>query len=506
VMRSARIIQGHVLDALRSLPEASVQCVVTSPPYWGLRDYKLEPQIWGGEAGCAHAWGDEGRKGGGSHRGRDLVDGPNVQLQRQAVPQASTGAFCGCGAWRGSLGLEPTISLYLAHLVVIFEEVRRVLRDDGTLWLNIGDSYWSRPNGTIGLNGDNDEHAPATRWRRAQALRKNRPTDGILKHKDLCLIPARLAIALQEAGWYARSDIVWSKPAPMPESVTDRPTRAHEYLFLLTKSPKYFYDGDAVREPLSEAVLARPYKQVFNAERSEVGFPGGCPDRRGAARKADALKGSHGTNGHDGNGMRMPEKWSNPAGRNLRSVWTIAGAPFSGAHFATFPPGLAERCIKAGTSERGCCPECGAPWKRETAVRYGNPGNRSTNGPRSMERRHLERGTAGYAVRLERHAETVGWRYTCDCLRKRIEAAGIVWPITPEQAEALAPQFDDLAPIPCTVLDPFGGAGTTAMVALRLNRQAISIELSPEYTAMQRRRIQDDAPLLNSVTLAEARP
>lgn len=391
--RRARLICGHVLDVLRSLPDASIHCVVTSPPYWGLRDYKLAPQAWGGAPGCAH---DYAESAASPRNGRDWDPTAGVSpVGRDYKP--SGGAFCRCGAWRGSLGLEPTIGLYLSHLVEVFAEVWRVLRDDGTLWLNIGDSY----AGSWGSQGHRETEAI---FRRNSI--KNHPKrashtgairDSGLKPKDCCLIPFRLAIALQEAGWYVRMDNVWAKPSPMPESVTDRPTRAHEYVFLLSKSARYFYDADAVREPISQAVRQRPYKQVFNSERFDVGLPGARSlPRRGSVRKADALDGAHGTAGHDGNGMRMHDKWSNPAGRNLRSVWTIAGAPFPEAHFATFPPALAERCIKAG------CPNGG------------------------------------------------------------------------------------------TAVDPFGGAGTTAMVALRLGRNAISIDLSPEYTAMAERRIAAD--------------
>lgn len=381
-MREATLLRGHVLDVLRSLPAGSIHCGVTSPPYWGLRDYGLAPQAWGGEAACEHEWGAEinGRRqtGGTESSGLGKYDngltGETIRTKIEA--QAHGGgrsAFCGlCGAWRGSLGLEPTIELYVAHLVAIFEEVRRVLRDDGTLWLNIGDSYAAG-------KARSDEDCRRGGKRNANAASSLRAPN--LKPKDLCLIPFRLAIALQEAGWWVRSDIIWAKPAPMPESVTDRPTRSHEYIFLLTKSARYFYDGDAVRE--ADKGLDHP-RSVLQGQPSLEPTGGLLAPHKG-------LRTTEGRNG---------------AGRNLRSVWTIASTPFPEAHFATFPPELAERCIKAG------CP-----------------------------------------------------------------AGGVV-------------------------LDPFGGAGTTAMVALRLGRSAVSIELKPEYVQMQERRIVGDAPLLNRVTTA----
>lgn len=237
------IWEGDVREALRQMPDSSVQCVVTSPPYFGLRDYGVAGQI----------------------------------------------------------GLEPTVEEYVAVMVEMFREVRRILRPDGTLWLNLGDSY----NGSGGAGGD---YGPGG-LREGQPRYPGRRLEG-LKPKDLIGVPWRVAFALQADGWYLRSDIIWAKPNPMPESVTDRPTKSHEYVFLLTKSPHYYYDADAIREPHSSE---RPLKV--------------------------------------------------PTGRNRRSVWTIATQPFPDAHFATFPEELPRLCILAGTSPYAC-PHCGAPWRR----------------------------------------------------------------------------------------------------------------------------------------------
>ena len=250
---TVRILVGHVLDRLADLPDESVHCVVTSPPYWGLRDYKIPPQVWGGN-GCAHEWG-------GAIPTREQTGGGGNKANVGSFHGGSTSAFCQhCGAWRGSLGLEPAPALYIAHLVEIFREVRRVLRKDGTLWLNLGDSYATGAGKAKQAGGG----AQGERWRgpgMAQVPDNKNPGAMIptyqpnrmplpgLKPKDLIGIPWMLAFALRDDGWWLRSEITWAKRAPMPESVTDRPTMATEKVFLLTNSAKYFYDAEAVKEP-----------------------------------------------------------------------------------------------------------------------------------------------------------------------------------------------------------------------------------------------------------------
>lgn len=257
------ILQGDALAMLKTLPDECVQTVVTSPPYWGLRDY--------------------------------------------GVP--------------GQIGLEPTLAEYVARMVDLFAEVRRVLRKDGTVWLNLGDSYASASacdrRNIIG-NGSPDKNSK----------RPNRLHGG-LKEKDLCGVPWRVAFALQDDGWWLRSDVIWSKPNPMPESVTDRPTRSHEYLFLLTKSERYYYDAAAIREPLQESSLERGFTYVGRPETSQKML---------AAKPGE---------------VRANATWRIngyiPTGRNKRSVWTVSSHPFPEAHFATFPPSLIEPCILAGS-------------------------------------------------------------------------------------------------------------------------------------------------------------
>ena len=372
-----RLYQGDARD-LSGVPDESVHCIVTSPPYWGLRDYGLEPSVWGGDD-HEHEWENETvateiGKGNWAQgvNGRGELQPGGVDAKREPLRSASSRSCCPCGAWRGTLGLEPTIDLYVEHMVEVFRKLWRVLRKDGTCWLNIGDSYasaWSTSRRNIIGNT-----SPAL------AERVDR-LSGCLKDKDLCMMPARVALALQADGWWVRSDVVWSKPNPMPESVTDRCTKAHEYIFLLSKSPRYYYDADAIKEDL-----------VYpNETRRPLGSKGAWQmDGRGQR-----------DNGGGAEYEGYPDK------RNKRSVWTVTTKPFKGAHFATFPPDLIEPCVLAG------CPEGGI------------------------------------------------------------------------------------------VLDPFGGAGTAGMVADRLGRNAVLIELNAEYAEMAHARLYDDSPLFAQFTQEE---
>ena len=372
---------GDCRDVLRTLPEGSVDCCVTSPPYFGLRDYGVDGQI----------------------------------------------------------GLEPTVEEYVAKIVDVFREVRRVLRKDGTLWLNLGDSYATAGGaGTQGRNGARFDRA----YTAQVASRKGVPAS--LKPKDLIGIPWRVAFALQADGWYLRQDIIWSKPNPMPESVRDRCTKAHEYVFLLSKSQKYYFAADDIAERVAEASIAR-LSQNVDAQSGSERVPGKTNGTMKAVLRPQAIRASQiarekgltqahidairavgiadtgkalvTTNGSGKNAAeikRLAAEAKEALGgyyreflmgdkRNRRSVWSIATQPFAQAHFATMAPELAEVCIKAG------CPVAG------------------------------------------------------------------------------------------TVIDPFGGAGTTGLVADRLQRDAVLIELNPEYAAMARNRIQSDAGLLASV-------
>jgi len=437
---STRLIIGDCRDVLPTLAAGSVQCVVTSPPYFGLRDYGTGEWA-GGDPACDHT---DRAYGKGRGDGKWFDGGKPREL---AEGRPSLGRSCPrCGAQRidSQIGLEATPAEYVAEIVAVFREVRRVLRDDGTCWLNLGDSY---SNDTKWGGSTSGKHVTAMHG--DTGIGRTKKTTG-MKPKDLMGMPWRVAFALQDDGWYLRRDIIWAKPNPMPESVVDRPTTAHEYVFLLTKRAKYFYDAEAVREePTGRTGLVR------------------------FSRSAD-LNGKAHSAGYQADGT---------VGRNLRSVWTITTAPFAQAHFATFPPKLAETCILAGTSERGACPHCGAAWARVT--------ERTTVTPVDYEGKYLaadkqssgRRATAN--VRARRMAgqghhdnpfptpKTIGWRQTCHC-----------------------PAAD---PVPCVVLDPFSGAGTVGLVADRLQRNAIQIELNADYAAMTEQRIVRDAGLFAEV-------
>ena len=346
------LYQGDSLEVLRGLPDESVHCVVTSPPYWGLRDYGTG--TWeGGDPDCDHATGRNARNDG-DRNGADGFAG-----NRNLEGHADMGALlyreeCGkCGARRvdQQLGLEPTPDQYVANMVSLFREVRRVLRRDGTCWLNLGDSYAGGGGGNYGdgisVRNRKGIH-PGTE--RGTTPKPNANVSG-LKPKDLVGIPWRVAFALQADGWYLRSDIIWAKPNPMPESVTDRPTKAHEYLFLLTRSSRYFYDADAIREsytdPREGGEGFRWYSERYTNQKPTQSNH--TPTGRGPdGRRKTSVQAADGSIQH-----RDGERWPNPSGRNARSVWEIATQPYPEAHFATFPEELARRCIAAGCPQDG---------------------------------------------------------------------------------------------------------------------------------------------------------
>jgi len=447
VSDSVALYLGDAQTVLRRLPSNFVDACVTSPPYWGLRDYGVPASVWGGDRSCSHTWG-------GWQRGRrkDLfpVDRTNVGRigpnAHQGRAPCMGGRYCQvCQAWLGCLGLEPTPEQYVANLVGIFREVRRVLKPTGTVWLNLGDSYASG-GGRTRTRRDEHMHRPLIGVDRLAV-----PTG--LKPKDLVGIPWRVAFALQADGWYLRSDIVWAKPNPLPESVRDRPSRSHEYLFLLAKTERYFYDSVAIQEPCQSG--PSDIRKMVESLPRIGGKHRGLHDPLAKASAATNI-GRHRAVG-------------NPRGRNRRTVWTVATAPYRGAHFATFPAALIEPCIRAGTSERGCCARCGAPWQRDTSVSYVNPGRRTTNGPRSLARRHE---TPGFSVRLEKHVQTLGWRPACAC--------------------------PDSEPLACTVLDPFAGSGSTLMVATKLGRRVVGIELNGDYESLIRERCSDDVGIVSA--------
>lgn len=314
-----RILTGDVREKLAEIPAGSVQCCVTSPPYWGLRDYGTA--TWeGGDFACDHL-----RPAPGGFASSGLSAGFNNGLTPETIADKvndrrqqfrGTCAKCGATSVDRQIGLEATPDLYVAALVEVFAAVRRVLADDGTLWINLGDSYavrWGsrQSEGRAGMGDGSRTRGGAV--------------PGTLKEKDLVGIPWRVAFALQADGWYLRSDIIWHKPNPMPESVTDRPTKAHEYLFLFAKSARYYYDAAAIAEAA----------ESFGRQHST----GVQPPKVRALRESGA---------HSGGESDLSINYERET-RNRRSVWTVATQPYSGAHFATYPPALIEPCILAGS-------------------------------------------------------------------------------------------------------------------------------------------------------------
>ena len=304
-----KILQGNCIDSLKTLEDESVNCCVTSPPYWGLRDYGTAEWI-GGDPKCSHKR-DSKHSDSCSTGQKNLEGAIGDGIYKTECPK--------CGATRkdSQLGLEETPEEYVANMVKVFSEVKRVLTKDGTLWLNLGDSYAGSGKGPAGNLKDNGE-------RHLEYVTKPF-TDDLLKPKDLVGIPWRVAFALQADGWYLRQDIIWHKPNPMPESVTDRCTKAHEYIFLLSKSSKYYYDHEAVKEKAK----TEPQSRNKNREGYNADYPKG--DR---FSEGDRVFGADGL-------------------ANKRSVWTVNTRPYPEAHFATYPKKLIRPCIKAGCPQGG---------------------------------------------------------------------------------------------------------------------------------------------------------
>lgn len=372
-----QVYEGDCTTVMRTLSEESVHTIITSPPYFGLRDY-----------------------------------GHDDQIGQEATPEA-----------------------YVDHLVEVFREARRVLRSDGLLWLNLGDSYSQGGRGQSPMSSKQ-------RSNQGSVIGPSRIPSGY-KPKDLLGIPWQVAFALRADGWYLRRDIVWSKPNPMPESVDDRPTSSHEYIFMLAKSKHYFYDAHAVKEPISEAMAA-------------------------AIARGPRIDRQYQHDEHNRNGKRSgnrafadPDSLARIAlGRNRRSVWSIPTVAYPGAHYATFPPKLVEPMIQAATSERGVCAECGAGWRRQVTVtkmdhHTTTKDGKTADGPYAAQS----------AIRNGAYVdtETIGWEPGCS------HSADVQRAV---------------------VLDPFAGSGTVGMVANRLSRRAVLIDVNAEYLKLQMQRNQ----------------
>ena len=351
-----KILQGDCIEQLRTLPDGIVQTCITSPPYYGLRDYGTG--TWeGGNPDCPHVRvSKKSDKTITGHKNFDDMNGVGDAIQKSICN------YCGAVRVDKQIGLEETPDKYIQRLVEVFREVKRVMKDDGTVWLNLGDSYW----GGKGQSGSRDAEYQELRNLSGKSINakhqqmggkgKTRPTDrkhNIIKPKDLIGIPWRVAFALQADGWYLRQDIIWHKPNPMPESVTDRCTKSHEYIFLLTKSAKYWYDHEAIKENSTSndtrpSALKRSRAFGYNTKDKKIK---GYKDNPNEIRRFDVSEGT----------------------RNKRSVWTVNTKPYKEAHFAVFPDDLIKPCVLAGCPKGGIVydPFGGSGTTAEVAIRAG---------------------------------------------------------------------------------------------------------------------------------------
>jgi DNA modification methylase len=515
-------LQGDVFDKLKELDDNSIDCVVTSPPYWGLRDYGTAK--WqGGNPNCEH------KK---SRFNYSISDKQKSNNGNSGLGAYKNGEFCKCGAKRidKQLGLEPTYQEHIQNIVELFRAIKPKLKDSATIWLNYGDSYAATVNGTKAKDIKNDD--------RGFVDKPFSTIQGALKPKDLVMLPNRIAIALQDDGWWIRSEIIWHKPNPMPESVTDRPTNAHEKIWLITKSKKYYYDANAIKEVSSTQWNSNNFSKQIKLKETN---------------KWTKMK-----NFRQGKGYHSDKIQS---GRNKRNVWTVTTKPFKDAHFATFPKDLIEPCIKAGCPEK-VCSECKTPYTKKPIYEYNtkvtnknnNHGKYKNQETESTYRQglHSKRGNKLIEVRdnLPNQKDFVKFLREKTTLNDLVEntdiekttiehwfrndEAGFAFPSVKDWNKIRdlvndwTKEFNDIDNgLTCiqyktdsvqskeiidfklekscdcktnkfesgVVFDPFGGAGTTGIVAQSLNRKSIMIELNPEYIKIAKKRIEKELGL-----------
>lgn len=560
---TVKILIGDAAEKLRELPSDSVHCMVTSPPYYSLRSYS--------RCRCSQA------KSAIEEEHSGLNCGARTPRYKH-TPDPDCPLCHGSGEILGvkdkEIGLEETPQAYVARLVDVFREIKRVLRPDGVAWLNLGDSYagsWGNSGHRADLDGGGSkQRGKDTEYFQRRGYDDHRvvpPTAHVagIAAKSLIMIPSRVGLALQEEGWIVRCDVIWEKRNSMPESASDRPTRNHEYIFQLTRNNEaiywmhrdgratrkkpapdyrwvdlitdteytaepadysaelitcpvckgegeihdwlgddecpecggdgevrhwawinlwsghdYYYDPDPIREPLKEESKRRVMRgnSPENKYAHGVERPTGVPP--------NTLSQGREYVGYDNMDERINAGLTslNPLGRNKRSVWRMNTQPSSEEHYASFPEELPETCIRASTSEKGCCPQCGAPYARRTVkVRPENWVDQGVQTDKERAQRDIAKAIYGgnqktrsisdiYNRALQSGIRELGWQPTCEC------NAG--------------------APVPCTVLDPFGGSGTVGVVARRLGRSSVLIDLNPIYEKMMRRRTMADIAAIES--------
>lgn len=503
---------GDVRAMLATLPDNHFDCVVTSPPYWGLRNYGTAR--WeGGVVGCEHEgdgrWYTEktastSSAGAFSKPGQANID----RLKKGRWRERGHCIKCGALHVDEQIGLERTLGEHIAAMVDVFRDVRRVLKPTGVCWINYGDCYATAPNGRSAADtkaAGNDDRTfrdkpfstigPIQSRANGGDGQHHDRRGGFLKSKDLCMVPERLFIALQDDGWWVRSKLPWIKRNSMPESITDRPANSLEQVAMLTKSERYWYDADAVRKSASASTNARVAQNVASQAgslranggaktngpmKAVVRRPGVTPKSAAEGTNIKAKGSFHASTTevlNDRNFRNTDLFFSSMSGEPWGLVSDVDGTPlaidanpqgFSEAHFATFPIALIEPLIKAGCPSM-CCDKCGIPmnrvtqhigggrdWHADTMVDAGITGEINGAGGN-------KRGRSKSALNNTKRYKTVGWIAGCDCGAPH--TAG-------------------------RVLDPFGGAGTTALVAASLGRSATLIELNPEYVTLARARIE----------------
>jgi DNA modification methylase len=498
-LKSGTIWQGDCLAALKKMPEQSVHCVVTSPPYWALRDYSACSCSIRRYANPVMLTMD-----GANRKPEDGSSGPidtnDPRCRKKPDPKCElcqgTGEIAGVKEKQlgcesspdcGTLGQAQCGRCFVCAMVAVFRGVRRVLRDDGTAWVNLGDSYAS--GGGVNQSTHNglaaaSERADGKKRNPKKWASQDRVSKGVvvsvnpgLPSGNLVGVPWRVALALQADGWILRQDIVWEKAAPMPESVKNRCTKAHEYVFLFAKQPGYFYDAEAISEPGVHRINPKAKPMAGrNAQSSSLWRNAGTKDvpvEKGQDQ-SNAIFVEASRNKRSVWKVETPEvlQWLAEQHPEVfqsylaslghkSSVWKIASQGYSEAHFACYPPKLIEPMILAGTSAYGCCADCGAPYKRITKEKQIK-----RDRPNEYVKRKGAKGTGNSCANTVAGVEvkTIGWQKTCTCKTNKIK--------------------------PCVVMDPFLGSGTSAMVAIQNHRHFVGIELNPDYIRLCLKRIR----------------